>query len=178
MADNTTTTDTPNAADNAPVGDEASLRERVAKLEQQNGDFLRHLAEFQNRNNEMLQVMRRKDQEVEGRIKYAHEKLAADLLTALDNLDRALDAARKAGDKSPLTVGVAATQAQILEVLKRHGITPIEALGQPFDPNRHQAIQSRPAEKGQAANTVSQVVQQGFMIHDRVLRPAAVIVAQ
>jgi molecular chaperone GrpE len=178
MAENTTTTDTPNAADNAPPADEASLRERVAKLEHQNDEFLRHLAEFQNRNNEMLQVMRRKDQELEGRLRYAHEKLAADLLTALDNLDRALDAAKKAGDKSPLTVGVAATQAQVLEVLRRHGVTPIEALGQPFDPNKHQAIQSRPADRGQAANTVAQVVQQGFMIHDRVLRPAAVIVAQ
>ena len=134
--------------------------------------------ELQNRNNEMLQVMRRKDQELEGRLRYAHEKLAADLLTALDNLDRAVDAARKAGDKSPLAVGVAATQAQILEVLRRHGVTPIEAEGQPFDPNKHQAIQSRPAEKGQEPNTVVQVAQQGFMIHDKVLRPAAVIVAQ
>jgi len=178
MAENTTTTDTPNAADGPPAADEATLRERVAKLEQQNDEFLRHLAEFQNRNSEMLQVMRRKDQELEGRLKYAHEKLAADLLTALDNLDRALDAARKAGDKSPLTVGVAATQAQILEVLKRHGVVPIEALGQPFDPNKHQAIQSVPAGKGQEPNTVVQVAQQGFMIHDRVLRPAAVIVAQ
>ncbi len=154
------------------------MRERVARLEQENDEFLRHLAEFQNRNNEMLQVMRRKDQELEGRLKYASEKLALDLVNALDNLDRAVDAARKAGDKSPLTVGVAATQAQILEVLKRHGITPIEALGQPFDPNRHQAIQSRPAADGERANTVVQVAQQGFMIHERVLRPAAVIVAQ
>jgi molecular chaperone GrpE len=176
MAEDTTTTDAENAESQA--GDETALRERVAKLEQQNGEFLRHLADFQNRNNEMLQVMRRKDQELEGRLKFAHEKLAVDLLTALDNLDRALDAAKKSGDKSPLTVGVAATQAQILEVLKRHGITPIDALGQPFDPNRHQAIQTRPAGDGYAANTVAQVVQQGYMIHDRVLRPAAVIVAQ
>ena len=58
-------------------------------------------------------------------------------------------------------------------MLKRHGVTPIDALGQPFDPNRHQAIQSAPARKGQPPNTVVQVVQQGFMIHDRVLRPAA-----
>src|SRR6476659_9907148 len=130
MAENTTTTDTPDAP-GAPVAD-AALRERVAKLEHQNDEFLRHLAEFQNRNNEMLQVMRRKDQELEGRLRYAHEKLAADLLTALDNLDRALDAAKKAGDKSPLTVGVAATQAHVLEVLRRHGVAPIEALGQPF----------------------------------------------
>ena len=178
MADDKTRIDLPESPEAPPADDAAALRDRVAKLEQQNDEFLRHLAEFQNRNNEMLQVMRRKDQELDQRLKYAHEKLAADLLTPLDNLDRALDAAKKAGDKSPLTVGVAATQAQILEVLKRHGVTPIEALGQPFDPNKHQAIQSRPAEKGQEPNTVVQVAQQGFMIHDRVLRPAAVIVAQ
>lgn len=177
MPENTTTTDTPKANPNA-VGDETSLREKVARLEQQNGEFLRHLAEFQNRNNEMLQVMRRKDQELEGRLKYAHEKFALDLLTALDNLERAVDAAKQVGETGPLTTGVAATQAQILEVLKRHGITPIEALGEPFDPNKHQAIQTRPAGNGFPANTVAQVVQQGFMIHDKVLRPAAVIVAQ
>jgi molecular chaperone GrpE len=177
MADNTTTTDTPKA-DAQSTGDEANLRDKVAKLEQQNDEFLRHLAEFQNRNNEMLQVMRRKDQELEGRLKYAHEKFALDLLTALDNLERAVDAAKKVGETGPLTTGVAATQAQILEVLKRHGITPIAALGEPFDPNRHQAIQSRPAAKGEEPHTVVQVVQQGFMIHDKVLRPAAVIVAQ
>ena len=158
--------------------DPAALRERVAKLEQQNDEFLRHLAEFQNRNNEMLQVMRRKDQDLEGRLKFAHEKLALDLVTALDNLDRAVDAAKKAGDKGPLAIGVTATYAQILEVLKRYGVTPIDALGQPFDPNKHQAIQTQPAGPGQAPNTVAQVVQHGFMIHDRVLRPAAVIVAQ
>ena len=178
MADNTTTTDTPKDPEAPVPTEETALRERVAQLEQQNDEFLRHLAEFQNRNNEMLQVMRRKDQELEGRLKYASEKLALDLVTALDNLERAVDAAKKAGDKSPLTVGVAATQAQILEVLRRHGITPIEALGQPFDPNRHQAIQSRPAANGELPNTVVQVAQQGFMIHDKVLRPAAVIVAQ
>jgi molecular chaperone GrpE len=89
-----------------------------------------------------------------------------------------LDAGRKAGDKGPLAVGVTATYAQILEVLKRYGVTPIDALAQPFDPNRHQAIQTVPAGPGQQPNTVAQVVQQGFMIHDKVLRPAAVIVAQ
>lgn len=169
--------DTPETAE-APADDAASLRERVAELERQNDEFLRHLADFQNRNNEMLQVMRRKDQELEGRLKFAHEKFALDLLTALDNLERAVEAAKTAGETGPLTTGVAATQAQILDVLKRHGITPIEALGQPFDPNRHQAIQSRPAQKGEQPQTVVQVVQHGFMIHDRVLRPAAVIVAQ
>jgi len=178
MAEDTTTTDTPDAADAAATEDTATLRERVAKLEKQNGEFLRHLADYQNRNNEMLQVMKRKDQDLDQRLKYAHEKFALDLLTALDNLDRALDAAAQAGETGPLTQGVVATQAQILEALKRHGITPIEAQGQPFDPMKHQAIQTVPAGKGQVPNTVALVAQKGFMIHDRVLRPAAVIVAQ
>jgi molecular chaperone GrpE len=175
MADDTTTTE---SAEAPPADDPVALRERIARLEQQNDEFLRHLAEFQNRNNEMLQVMKRKDQDLDQRLRFAHEKFALDLLTALDNLDRALDAARKGGDDGPLTQGVMATQAQILEALKRHGITPIEALGQPFDPMKHQAIQTQPAGKGQQPNAVAQVVQKGFMIHDRVLRPAAVIVAQ
>jgi molecular chaperone GrpE len=178
MADDTTTTDTPDTPEAAVPEDAAALRERIAKLEQQNDEYLRHVAEFQNRNKEMLQVMKRKDQDLDQRLKYAHEKFALDLLTALDNLDRALEAADKAGETGPLTQGVVATQAQILQALKRHGITPIEAEGQPFDPNKHQAIQTQPVVKGQQSNTVAHVAQKGFMIHDRVLRPAAVIVAQ
>ena len=177
MPDDTTTIklDTP---DSPAADDVTALRERIAVLEQQNDEFLRALAEFQNRNNELLQVMKRKDQDLDQRLKYAHEKLALDLVRALDNLDRAVDAAKKAGDKGPLAIGVMATQAQILEVLKRYGVTPIEALGQPFDPNRHEAIKSEPAGPGQEPNTVSQVAQTGFMSHDKVLRPAVVMVAQ
>jgi molecular chaperone GrpE len=175
MPEETTTTET---TDSAPTEDAAVLQERIAKLEQQNAEFLRHLAEFQNRNNEMLQVMKRKDADLDQRLRYAHEKLALDLLTALDNLERAVDAAKKAGEKGPLAVGVMATHAQILDVLKRYGVTPIDAISQPFDPMKHQAIQTQPAAEGQKTNTVAAVAQQGFMIHDRVLRPAAVIVAQ
>ena len=73
-------TSTPTSGRARRWGDAAALRERVAKLEQQNDEFLRHLAEFQNRNNELLQVMRRKDQELDQRLKFAHEKLAARLV--------------------------------------------------------------------------------------------------
>jgi molecular chaperone GrpE len=168
----------PTTPDAPETTDAATLREQVAKLERENAEYLRHLAEFQNRNNEMLQVMKRKDADLDSRLRFAHEKLVLDLLTPLDNLDRAIDVAKKAGDKGPLAVGVVATLGQITDVLKRFGVTPIEALGQPFDPMKHQAIQSQPAANGEEPNTVKAVVQQGFMIHDRVLRPAAVIVAQ
>ncbi|MSR53804.1 MAG: nucleotide exchange factor GrpE [Gemmataceae bacterium] len=166
MAEETTTAELPEAD------------ERITKLEQQNAEFLRHLADYQTRYNEMLQVMKRKDADLDQRLKYAHEKLSLDLVTALDNLERAIDAADKAGDQGALASGVTATHAQIMEVLKRYGVTQIDALGQPFDPMKHQAIQSVPASKNQKPNSVATVVQHGFTIHDRVLRPAMVIVAQ
>lgn len=162
----------------AEAGETKKMTDKIAHLEKQNEELLRHLADYQNRHKEMQAVVKRNTQEVEQRQKFAHEKFANDLLTVLDNLQRALDAAERAGDKSPLTMGVMATQAQIGEVLKRHGITPILALNQPFDPNLHQAIQSQPAGPGVEPNTVINVVQQGYMIHDRVMRPSAVVVAQ
>jgi molecular chaperone GrpE len=145
-----------------------SLKEKLAEAEQQKDDLLRTLADFDNSRKRAA-----RDLEIERR--FAHGKLAGDLLPALDNLDRALAAAKTAGDQGALVQGVQATQTQLLDVLKRHGITPIDALGQPFDPNLHQAVQMMPS-KDQPANTVLQVLQQGFLIHDRVLRPASVIV--
>jgi molecular chaperone GrpE len=67
-------------------------------------------------------------------------------------------------------------QTQVLDILRRHGITPIEALGKPFDPNLHQAVMQTPT-MAVPPQTVVQVLEQGFMIHDRVLRPAGVVVA-
>lgn len=158
--------------------EQQQLQERLAKLEKENSELLHHLADYQNRHKEMQAVMKRSSQELEAKQKFAHEKFALDLLTALDNLERAIDAANKSGEKSPLTIGVSATLAQITTVLGRHGITPINALNQPFDPNLHQAIQSQPVTPGIEPNTVTMVMQQGFMIHDRVMRPAMVVVAQ
>jgi molecular chaperone GrpE len=146
-----------------------SLKERLAKTESQKDDLLRTLADYEN-------SRKRGSRDLEIERKFAHGKLAGDLLAAFDNLDRAVAAAKQVGEKGPLVDGVLATQLQILDVLKRYGIIPIESLGQPFDPNLHQAVQMIPSDK-QPPNTVLQVLQKGFMIYDRVLRPAAVVVA-
>ena len=105
-----------------------------------------------------------------------HGGLAKDLLPVIDNLDRAMQAAKQAGEQGPLVQGVAMVQGQLLDALKRHGVTVIEAVGQQFDPGKHEAVMQQPAP-GKAAGTVLQVVENGFAIHDRVLRPAKVIVA-
>ena len=126
-------------------------------------------ADFEN-------YQKRVSKERENDRKYYVAALARDLLPAFDNLQRAIDAAKKAGDDSPLVQGVSATLNQWLQILGRHGITPIEALGRPFDPNLHEAVMQQPSAEHEPG-TVLQVLQQGFQIHDRVLRPASVIVS-
>jgi molecular chaperone GrpE len=108
--------------------------------------------------------------------RYAVAPLARDLLPAFDNLQRAVDAAKQVGEQGPLVQGVAATQAQVLQIFARNGIKPIEALHQPFDPNRHEAVMQQPSAD-HPPGTVVNVLQQGFMHHDRVLRPATVVVS-
>src|SRR5262245_54393106 len=77
--------------------------------------------------------------------RYAQRPLAADLLPVIDNLERALSAAEQAGDKGALSQGVALAKAQFLDVLKRHGITRIDADSKPFDPNQHEAVMQQPS---------------------------------
>src|SRR5262249_21954069 len=103
--------------------------------------------------------------------------LAADLLPALDNLERALTAARQKEGNGPLVQGVTMVQNQLLDVLRRHGITKVEAQGQPFDANVHEAVMQQPSAD-QPTGTVLQVLEQGYLLHDRVLRPARVIVSK
>jgi molecular chaperone GrpE len=107
--------------------------------------------------------------------RFAQAPLAADLLAALDNLERAIDAAKTAGDNGPLTQGVVMVHGQLLDILRRHGITRMEAQGKPFDPNSHQAVMQEPSKE--PPMTVVRVLEQGYLLHDRVLRPARVAVS-
>jgi molecular chaperone GrpE len=141
---------------------ERQLEETIALLKHTQADF------------ENYQKRAARDRDAERR--YAAAPLARDLLPALDNLQRAMDAAKQVGESGPLVQGVAATQAQIVQLLARHGITPIEAQDQPFDPNKHEAVMQRPSAD-HPPGTVVQVLQNGFQIHDRVLRPASVVVS-
>ena len=126
-------------------------------------------AEFEN-------YQKRNQRERELDRKYAFGPLALDLLPILDTLERAVVAAKQAGETGPLMQGVAMVVAQFLELLKRYGITRIDCEGKPFDPNLHQAVMQQPA-KDVEPNTVIQVIEHGFLNQDRVLRPAKVIVS-
>jgi molecular chaperone GrpE len=147
-----------------------ALRAKLEATELELNNYKLKLADFDNARKRML-----RDAEIDR--KYAAEALARDLLAALDNLDRALDAAKRAGETGPLAAGVSATAAQFLDVFKRHGVVRIEvAPGAALDTNRHEAVMEQPSAEF-APGQVVRVLQHGFMLHDRVLRPASVAVA-
>ncbi len=145
------------------------LRKKAGERDQYFDQMMRTRAEFDN-----YQKRNQRDRELER--KYAFGPLALDLLPIYDNLDRAVVAAKQAGDAGPLAQGVSMVIGQFLELLKRHGITRIDCEGKPFDPNLHQAVMQKP-DADSEPNTVLQVLEQGFLNQDRVLRPAKVIVS-
>ena len=157
---------------------EPSAEERVAALEtelaEQKDHLLRALAETEN-------VRRRAQREREDALKYAVSGFAKELLSVADNLRRALDSLPESevGDERTrgLLAGVAATERELLSVFERHGIQRIDPDGERFDHNLHQAIFE--AERtGKPSGTIIEVLQPGYVLHDRLLRPAMVGVAK
>lgn len=156
--------------DVVPFAEHEAVRAKLAAAEDEVANHKLRLADFENARKRMLR-------DAEAQRKFAAEGLIRDLLGALDNLERALAAAKAAGDSGPLAAGVSATASQFLDVLKRNGVAKIDAApGTAFDPNVHQAVSQQPTndyEPGQ----VTQVVGTGFTLHEKVLRPAMVVVA-
>ena len=127
-------------------------------------------AEFQN-------INRRKEEQYQASLKYANSDFVKNLLPVLDNFERALKAAEQTKSYDALVGGVAGTLKQLSSALQKAGVTPIEALGKEFDPNYHEAIGH--AESSEyPANSVAEEVQRGYIMHDRVLRPALVKVSE
>ncbi len=150
--------------------DADALTARVAALEKQAGDYKLLIADYEN-------SRKRLSADAERQRKYVYEPLVKDLLTALDNLDYAARAAESTGEGGALAKGVAATVQQFVDILKRHGVTRMDIPpGTPFDPNRHMAVMEQPSADVPAGSVVS-VMQHGFTLHDRVIRPASVVVA-
>jgi len=156
----------------APPGtgeDLEGLRARARERDEFLNLLRRTRADFEN-----YQKRARRARDEERR--YQHGPFALDLLPVLDDLERATAAADRAGDTGPLAQGVGLVRTMFLDVLRRHGIAPVKALGQKFDPNLHHALATRVAP-GVPANTVVEVVKEGYRIRERLLRPAEVIVA-
>lgn len=157
---------------------EVAEHDRVAELERQleeaNSKALYAAAEIQN-------VRRRLETEKSQAANYATTQFARDMLAIKDHLERALNAVNEElrGDKvaSNFLAGIESTARELEQVFTRHGITRIEAMGQMLDPHRHQAMMEVPTADAEPG-TIVQEMQSGYMIKDRLLRPALVGVAK
>jgi molecular chaperone GrpE len=146
-----------------------SLRARAAESDKYLDLARRTQADFEN-----FRRRSQRDREQERQLMLA--AIVRDMLPILDSLELALQAAQQSGETGPLAQGVKMVQAQFLDVLRRNGINVIDALGQVFDPNLHEAVAQQPAAN-RPPNTVVQILAPGFLLEDRVLRPAKVVVS-
>lgn len=147
---------------------EAQLAEAEAKAGQYRLDYLRAIAELEN-------VRKRAAREIDASRQYGIEKFAGSLLPVADTLDLAVQSAAGA-DVATLAEGQGATLRLLLRAFEQAGLVCIDPAGQAFDPAQHEAMAMQPAP-GVLAHTVLQVVQKGWMLNGRLLRPARVIVA-
>ncbi len=154
------------ATDAPAAGTEAALAEAEAKIAELQESFLRAKAETEN-------VRRRAQEDVAKAHKFAIESFAEHLLPVVDSLEAAV--AHSSDDLVKVREGVELTLRQLTGALEKGRVVALNPVGEKFDPHRHQAISMVPAD--QEPNTVVAVLQKGFVIADRVLRPALVTVA-
>jgi molecular chaperone GrpE len=141
-----------------------------AELQDAKDRELRCRAELEN-------YRKRSTRELKDRLRYANMDLFRDLLPVLDNVERAIQAGEKSADAAALLDGFRIVQQQLENALKQHHCERIEALHTPFDPNVHHAVLQQPSDE-HPANTVLMVTQNGYQLHDRVVRPSQVIVSK
>lgn len=164
----------------APEADREAKRgaRSVAELEEELSNvkdrLLRALAEQEN-------IRRRAERDRVEAVKFAAADIVRDLLPSIDNLGRAIDVVRQKNDPDTpaqrLLIGLEATERGLLEALEKHGIRRIDPLGERFDPTRHQAMLEL-SDPQRPPGTVAEVLQPGYVHHDRLLRPALVGVAK
>jgi molecular chaperone GrpE len=152
----------------------AKLREQVEvkqKEATENYDrYLRQIAELEN-------FKKRATREKEEAIRFANEALVKDLLPVVDNLERAVAHSKDGGNGKPLVEGVEMVLRGFFDILAKHGVIPISAVGQPFDPQKHEAM-AQVESTTYDPNTVIEEYHKGYLLRDRLLRPALVSVAK
>ncbi|WP_370567446.1 nucleotide exchange factor GrpE [Desemzia sp. RIT 804] len=146
------------------------LAQLQAALEEKEDAYLRLQAELAN-----IQKRNRKERETDA--KYRSQSLAKELINVLDNLERALMIETSAENET-FKKGIEMVYASFKSALESEGVQVVDPLNEAFDPNYHQAVQTVAVEDGQEAGTVVTVHQKGYTLHERVLRPAMVVVAQ
>ena len=151
-------------AEPLPLSPEELAANEIASLKDQ---LLRTRAEFDN-------IRKRLTREKEESVRYANQAILSDLLPLLDHLELGLQAATTTTDAASVVAGVKLIQSQFDRFLTDHGVTPIEALGKPFDPHWHEALSQEPSP-GKPEGLVLHQRRRGYKIGDRLLRPSSVV---
>jgi molecular chaperone GrpE len=178
MADETKRSIDEACRDQAPQPPEAEAADLRQQLEAKEAEaknnydrLLRQAAELEN-------YKKRTARERDDAIRFANENLIKDLLPAVDNLERALAHTAPGGDEgNPLAEGVSMVLRGLIDALAKHGVTPISAEGQSFDPSKHEAM-NQIETADHEPNSVVAELHKGYMLRDRLLRPALVSVAK
>ena len=150
------------------------LNKKLEEVEKEKNEFsdrlLRNMAEFDN-------YRKRVAREKEDLIKYGNEKFAFDILSVMDNFERSLEQARKSQEVEPVIEGIEMIRKQFVSALEKFDVKPFESVGEPFDPERHEAMAQQEHDEYEE-NTVIEEYQKGYFLKEKLLRPARVIVSK
>ena len=159
---------------------EENLQEVVkklrAELKEEKKKSAENLAGWQRCQADFINAEKRGAEDKKSFIKFANENLVLEVLDVLDSFDRAFADSEKMDEKTK--EGVSLIHKQLVKILEKHGVKEDNPLGQDFDPNRHEAIQMVPVENKEDADKVIEVMQKGYSLNDKVIRPAKVAIGQ
>lgn len=148
----------------------ALLAEAMNKLQESENKVLRLAADFDN-------TRKRLDREREISLKYAEEHILKELLPGIDNIERAMDQGKEANNVESLLEGIELTRNGLMATLEKYGVKAIDSVGQPFDPNIHEALAMEETDEMEP-NMVLREFQKGYVYKDRLLRPSKVVVSK
>ncbi|MDN5352180.1 MAG: molecular chaperone GrpE [Clostridiales bacterium] len=151
------------------IDPQQKIQELEASLEAMNDKYLRLTAEYQN-------YRKRVEKEKADIYRFGTEKLIADMLPIMDNFERALTAAESAGADEKITSGIELIKKSLDALFEKNGVKKIEALGATFDPERHHAVLAEEKE-GVESDQVIEVLQDGYVLNEKVIRPSMVKVS-
>ena len=151
--------------------DEAEVQKLRDEAQEHHNNYLRALAEVEN-------VRRRSEREIANAHRFGLEKFVGELLPVRDSLEMGLNAAEgEAADAAALREGTELTLRMLSQALEKFGVTEVNPRGEPFNPERHEAVSVKQTDEV-AADTVVEVMQKGYLLNDRLIRPAMVVVAR
>jgi len=154
---------------NDTITDEG-IQELKDQIASEKDRVLRLSAEFEN-------YKKRTQRETSDFRKFANESVFRQFLSVVDNLERAINSAQEGSEISGLFEGVKLTHKEIVKLFETFNLKPVEAANKPFDPNFHQAVTQEETDEF-PENTVTKVLQKGYLLHDRLIRPAMVVVSK